>query len=83
MWMRQADFKTIRGIVIPTDWHDNGDPRSVAIATYLEQKYLVAESPVCRQLMASINQRVVASGSVRREDGTMVIEVEDFYLDDP
>lgn len=81
--MIPPELKTIRGIVIPTDWHDDGYPRSVAIATYLEQKYLVAESLKCRQLMALINQRVVVSGTVRREDETMVIEVEDFYRDDP
>lgn len=81
--MSQPEPKTIRGIVIPTDWHDNGYPRSVAIATYLEQKYRVAESLKCRQLTALLNQRVVVSGTVRQEEDAMIIEVQDFYLDDP
>ena len=75
--------QTIRGIVIPTDWHDNGHPRSVAIATYREQKYLVAESPKCRQLLTLLNERVVVSGVIRRVAGNMVIEIGDFYLDIP
>lgn len=73
--------KTIRGIVIPADWDDNGLPRSVAIATYQEQKYLVAESPKCRQLLALLNERVVVSGKVHQEEQNMVIDVGDFYRD--
>jgi len=81
--MSDPQLKTIRGIVIPTDWHDNGHPRSVAIATYREQKYLVAESPKCRQLLSLLNERVVVSGMVRQEAENMVIEIGDFYLDIP
>lgn len=79
--MINPETKTIRGIVIPTDWHDNGHPRSVAIATYREQKYLVAESPKCRQLLSLLNERVVVSGVVRQEKQNLVIDIGDFYLD--
>jgi hypothetical protein len=79
--MINPETKTIRGIVIPTDWYDNGHPRSVAIATYREQKYLVAESPKCRQLLSLLNERVVVSGKVRQEEQNMVIDIGDFYLD--
>jgi len=81
--MIDTETKTIRGIVIPTDWHDNGHPRSVAIATYREQKYLVAESSKSRQLLTLINERVVVSGVVHRAKENMVIEIGDFYLDTP
>jgi hypothetical protein len=81
--MTEPELKTIRGIVIPTDWHEDGHPRSVAIATYLEQKYTVAESSKCRQLMALLNQRVVVSGVVREANEGMLIDVGDFYLDEP
>jgi len=79
--MIDPETKTIRGIVIPTDWHDDGYPRSVAIATYREQKYMVAESPKCRQLLSLLNERVVVSGVIRRVAENMVIEIGDFYLD--
>lgn len=39
--MVQSERETIRGIVIPTDWNNKGFPREVAIATYLEEKYVV------------------------------------------
>ena len=81
--MGDSELKTIRGIVIPTDWHENGHPRSVAIATYREQKFLVAEGPQCRQLMTLLNERVVVSGMLRQEAENMVIEIRDFYLDTP
>lgn len=81
--MTQPDPKTIQGIVIPTDWNDNGYPRKVAIATYLEEKYQVADGLKSRQLMALLNQRVVVSGMVHQVDENMVIEVKEFYLDDP
>jgi hypothetical protein len=81
--MIDPETKTIRGIVIPTAWHDNGHPRSVAIATYREQKYLVAESPKCRQLLALLNERVVVSGVVSQVKENKVIEIGDFYLDIP
>ena len=81
--MKKPEHKTIRGIVIATDWHDDGHPRSVAIATYLEQKYQVAESPKCRQLLSLLQQRVVVSGIVHRAEEDMVIDITNFYLDDP
>jgi hypothetical protein len=81
--MSDSELKTIRGIVIPTDWHDNGHPRSVAIATYREKKYLVAESPQSRKLLLLLNQRVVVSGTVCRREEALVIDVGDFYLDSP
>jgi hypothetical protein len=81
--MRAPEPKTIRGIVIPTDWHDNGHPRSVAIATYREQKFLVAEGPKCGQLLTLLNERVVVSGMVHQVEENMVIDVGDFYLDSP
>jgi len=81
--MSDSELKTIRGIVIPTDWHDNGHPRSVAIATYREKKYLVAESPQSRKLLLLLNQRVVVSGTVCRREEALVIDVGDFYLDRP
>ena len=79
--MSFPEAKTIRGIVIPTDWNENGHPRSVAIATYREQKYLVAEGPKSRQLLSLLNERVVVSGMVQFMDNGMVIEIHDFYLD--
>jgi len=79
--MAEPKLKTIRGIVIPIDWHDNGYPRSLAIATYREQKVLVADTRKCRQLFSLLNERVVVSGRVHREGDKMVIEVGDFYLD--
>ena len=81
--MSDSELKTIRGIVIPTDWHDNGHPRSVAIATYREKKYMVADSPLSRQLLLLLNQRVVVSGTVCHREETLVIDVGDFYLDSP
>lgn len=81
--MNEPEHKTIRGIVIPTDWHENGHPRSLAIATYREQKFLVAEGPKCRQLMPLLNERVVVSGMVHQVEQNMVIDVGDFYLDIP
>jgi len=81
--MSVPEPKTIRGIVIPTDWHENGHPRSVTIATYREQKFLVAEGPKCRQLLTLLNERVVASGIVRQVEEKMVIDVEEVYLDCP
>ena len=81
--MNDPEHKTIRGIVIPTDWQENGHPRSLAIATYREQKYLVAEGPKCHQLMSLLNERVVVSGKVHQVEKNMVIDVGDFYLELP
>jgi hypothetical protein len=81
--MSDSERKTIRGIVIPTEWNENGHPRSVAIATYQEQKYLVAEGPQCRQLLTLLHERVVVSGLIRQMEDNMVIDIGDFYLDSP
>ena len=81
--MSDPERKTIRGIVIPTEWNENGHPCSVAIATYQEQKYLVAESPQGRQLLALLHERVVVSGLIHQKEDNVVIDIGDFYLDSP
>lgn len=68
-----TDTITIRGIVIPASWDEKGDVISVAIATYHEEKYLVADNITGRRLMSLLKKRVIVDGVIKDEDAVKII----------
>ena len=71
--MDMTETTTIRGIVIPVVWDEKGDAISVAIATYHEEKYLVADNITGRRLMSLLKKRVVVNGIIKDEDTVKII----------
>lgn len=72
---------TIRGIVIPGAWNEEGDVISVAIATYNEEKYLVENNDKGLQLFSLLQKRVVIDGVLVIRDRIKTIEINSFRED--
>jgi glycogen synthase len=79
--MKDEGTTTIRGIVIPAIWNEKGDIVTVAIATYLEETYLVAEGAMGQRLRSLLKKRVVVEGVVNQQDTHRTIEVKKVKID--
>jgi len=80
--MDMTETTTIRGIVIPVAWNEKGDIISVAIATYHEEKYLVANNLTGQRLMSLLKKRVVVDGIKKDEDTVKKIYAKTIRIDE-
>ena len=72
---------TLRGLVLPVDWDEKGNIRSLAVSTNSEEEYLVDENPLADELLAFTRLRVKVRGSVREdENGKKIITVEKYEV---
>ncbi|MBC8433128.1 MAG: hypothetical protein H8D96_14565 [Desulfobacterales bacterium] len=76
-----TETTTIRGIVIPVAWDEKGDVISVAIATYQEEKYLVADSSTGRRLISLLKKSVAVEGVIKDEDTDKIIYAKTIRID--
>jgi len=70
-------LRAIKGIVIPVDWDQNGNPISVAIATHTEDEYLVSNDSKGKELFNLIREGVEITGMVKEIAGIKIIKVKD------
>lgn len=72
---------TIKGIVTPTDWDEDGNVRAVVVSTPSEEEYLVERSALTEELLGLIGAEVVMTGTLGLERrGTKTIAVRDYGL---
>jgi len=70
---------TIKGIIIPCHWDENGNIKEVSLHTADEKEYRVEHGGVGGELLAHIHQQVEASGIIReRSDGRLCISIRSF-----
>ena len=82
MFEREAARRTsISGIVVAHDWDDDGNVISVALATPLEDEYVVRDGASGEDLVELIGSKIVATGVVSSDsDWTKVIAVERYEV---
>jgi hypothetical protein len=72
---------TLRGLILPVDWDERGNIRSIAVSTNFEEEYLVEENPLADELLAFTRQTVKVRGSVREDgNGQKIIRVEKYEV---
>ena len=69
---------TIRGIVIPVDWDEEGNIVAIAVSTHDEEEYLICGQDKGEELRAHIREEVEISGVLRKEKGNKTIIVTDY-----
>ena len=70
-------LRAIKGIVIPVDWDQNGNPISVAIASHTEDEYLICNDSKGKELFNLIRKEVEITGVVKEVAGIKLIKVKD------
>jgi ABC-type sugar transport system substrate-binding protein len=72
---------TIRGIVTPANWDDDGNITAVAISTALEDEYVVNSDDIGGELLELIGAEVVATGTASSpERGSKAITLKKYEL---
>ena len=70
---------TIKGIIIPSSWDEDGNIKEVSLHTSDEKEYRVEYGGVGKELLAHIHHEVEASGKIReRIDGCLYISVHSY-----
>ncbi len=64
-----GDLVTVRGIVVPAAWNENGDVTAVAISAIGEEEYLVDGSEKQDELWNLIQEEIEVTGVVTEKAG--------------
>ena len=71
---------TIRGIVIPADWDENGNVVAVAVSTYDEVEYFIENHEKAEELKAVIREEVEVSGILREGKNKLTMKAKEYRL---
>ena len=78
MTIRKREPK-IKGIIIPSNWDEEGNIKGVSLHTADEKEYLVEYGGVGMELLTCIHHGVEATGKIReRLDGRLYINVRSY-----
>ena len=55
----------IRGLVVPSEWNENGQAVGVTIKTFDEDEYVVSDIEAIKELLTFLRQKVVVNGVVK------------------
>jgi hypothetical protein len=75
-------FTTIRGILVPADWDEEGNALAVAISTPGENEYVIEPDSKGQELLRLLRQEVEVVGFVEKErkDRSRIITVKSYAL---
>jgi hypothetical protein len=72
---------TVSGLVIPTEWDDNGTIRGAAIFDREERQHVIQQDEIGRQLLTLIHEDVEVLATITREGkGQTILKVKNFWL---
>lgn len=72
---------TVRGIVIPVDWDEEGNALAVIISSLDEQEYLIQQDAKGKELLRLMRQEIEAMGVVKEgSKGRKTIKVKSYGL---
>ena len=70
-----------QGIIIPSDWDNNGNITDITLQTHDEKTYVIEPSRIGNELYQHIRQSVIVHGKIRqRLDGRTLIRVESYEV---
>ncbi|MCM2285609.1 MAG: hypothetical protein NDI81_12560 [Desulfobacula sp.] len=73
----------INGIIIPSEWNEKGEIQNIAIVTFDEDTFLIADNNHARTLMNSLRKTVTLSGKVSMKGIQKEIRISKFQIHEP
>lgn len=67
---------TLRGIIVPVGWDQNGNITRIALMSHDEEEYLLEENTNRDELLSLMRRQVEVRGLAREEAGRKIIVVE-------
>ncbi len=75
------ELTTVRGIVIPVDWDDEGNALAAAISSPDEQEYLIKQDAKGKELVGLMRQEIEVRGVVKKGiKGRKTVTVRNYRL---
>jgi hypothetical protein len=72
----------INGIIVPSEWNEKGEIQNIAIVTFDEDTFLIADNNKARVLMNSLRKTVTLSGKVTMNGTQKEIHISKFQIHD-
>ena len=69
---------TVRGILMPADWNDQGEVVGIALATNEEKEFIIEGRT--RDFAPHVRKEVEMKGIVKKRHGADVLHVTDFRV---
>ena len=69
---------TAKGILLPSEWDENGDVIALTLFTHDEDEYRVEGNKMSPQLFDVLRQELLVEGSFRWEQGRKIIRITGF-----
>ena len=66
---------TLKGIIIPVDWDNEGNVIAIAISTHGEEEYLICNDNNGKKLFNFIQNLVKVSGKIKEVAGIKLIKI--------
>nr|NJM04918.1 hypothetical protein [Desulfobacula sp.] len=73
----------INGIIVPSEWNDKGEIQNIAVVTFDEDTFLIADNHHARALMNSLRKTVTLSGKVSMKGAQKEFRISKFQIHDP
>ena len=77
---RREDLITVRGILIPVEWDDNGRVLTTAVFTDQENEFVIDNNNKGDELCVHLRAEVEVTGRPRQSEGRRIIRVQNFTL---
>lgn len=75
-----GELKTLKGILIPVDWDEEGNVTAIALSTREELEYLVDNEGRGKALLPHIRQEIELRGTVKEVRDRKIITVQEVRL---
>ncbi|MBU1340470.1 MAG: hypothetical protein KKE44_13215 [Proteobacteria bacterium] len=72
----------INGLIIPSEWNENGKILSIAVLTFDEDKFFIANNAMAQTLMNFLRKPVTLSGNVTMNGNLKTINITQFQIHD-
>ena len=69
---------TAKGILLPSEWDENGAVLGLTFFTHDEDEYRVKVKEISPKLLEILRQEVMIEGYFQWEEGMKIIKIEDF-----
>ena len=69
---------SVKGILLPSEWDENGDVLSLTLFTHDEDEYRVKGQELFPELLHVLRHELVIEGYFKLEKGRKIIQITDF-----
>jgi hypothetical protein len=74
--IKNLQRRTLRGVIIPVDWDENGSVKAIAISTHDEEEYLIYKDSKGKELFPFLQSFLELSGNITEVAGLKIIKVK-------